>query len=178
MSDPYSAPVAQVERVNENAEAFLAFPRFSTWWVFLLAVVTMGIYIAFWMVKRTKIINTLPKVDPISDVFTNIMLVLFFVPYVFMALGILIELELMAIPPFDMVLYANMADLASGIGLVIWCFVLRNRLNDLIDGNTLFGNTLGPILTFFLQWIYLSYKINQQIDLVKESKEADAVVAA
>src|SRR5271169_194732 len=59
--NPYAPPKARLE-AWVNPGSVQAFPRFSTWGVLLLGVVTLGIYPLYWLYTRTEILNrTLPS---------------------------------------------------------------------------------------------------------------------
>jgi hypothetical protein len=53
----YAPPQAQVDDVPEAGLAITLFPRLSTWWVLLLAVVTFSLYLVYWMYTRSKVLE-------------------------------------------------------------------------------------------------------------------------
>jgi hypothetical protein len=53
--------------------------------------------------------------------------------------------------------------------MLIWAFSFRNRLNILSGEARGSDYWAGPVLTFFLQTLYLSYKVNQLIDRAKNA---------
>ena len=54
--NPYAAPQSDVIEASGNTRIHI-FKRFSAWWVFILNLVTMGIYPLYWMYNRASIIN-------------------------------------------------------------------------------------------------------------------------
>ncbi len=55
--DPYAPPQAPVVAPPVTGDA--DFPRISTWWVFLLFTVTLGLYGPYWMYTRGKTLNAI-----------------------------------------------------------------------------------------------------------------------
>ena len=53
----YAPPKADLELPRERGAENLDFPRFSTWGVFALAVLTLSFYLIYWLYSRTKIMN-------------------------------------------------------------------------------------------------------------------------
>jgi hypothetical protein len=67
-----------------------------------------------------------------------------------------------------LVLVDGLANLMGGVLMLVWAFRFRERLRQHVNAH---GKSvhIGPILTFFLQFIYLQYKINQLRDTVQPS---------
>jgi len=58
---------------------------------------------------------------------------------------------------------SSVLSLVSSIMFIVWAFKFRNRLNRVTQSAGK-PTWCGPILTFFLNVLYLNYKINQNID--------------
>jgi hypothetical protein len=46
--------------------------------------------------------------------------------------------------------------------------MFRDRLNTFLERSSVKTSKLGPVLTFFFQVLYLSFKVNQNLDLAEE----------
>ncbi len=79
--NPYSAPGTNVvtKQVNHNSGFIKQFKRFTTWGVIGLAIITLGVYLYYWMINRTKILNGLLPENRIP----------MWLPYTAIGLGIL-----------------------------------------------------------------------------------------
>ena len=165
MRNPYDAPKADLATQDEQSDSLAIFPRFSTWFVFLLSFATLGLYILYWLYHRTRILNRLKGISPISDTF------------IFLALGF----NVVAIPVnigeafvkqnHEYILASNSLYIASTLLLLIWAFKFRHRLNDFLEKSPYPTSRLGPVFTFLFQSLYLSYKINQNLGLEETAPE-------
>ncbi|MCX4027891.1 DUF4234 domain-containing protein [Endozoicomonas sp. SM1973] len=156
---PYAVPNADLETSSTKIGDFSQLPRFSAWWVFLLSVITFGIYYYIWMYKRTVVINRIcdRKIAPwLSNTVISLFIVNTLLSFYVGAVGETVD------PAVDLVSLV-MTVAATILGLV-WIYAIRNRLHEV--GNIAKGSKywIGGILTFFFTSIYLQYKINQVID--------------
>jgi hypothetical protein len=69
MHNPYQTPNSDLSNPGNQAGTLAIFKRFSTWFVFLLSIVTLSLYLLYWFYDRTKTLNQLKDVTPISDAF-------------------------------------------------------------------------------------------------------------
>ncbi len=143
--NPYRTPEADLKTTQSTLKATI-FSRFSAWWVFLLSVVTFGIYPAYWLYTRTNTANTVTD-KPISPALLNIFIVF--------VVASVIAGFLDASDFAEIVLAVNIIYITIYIVLL---FKLRNKLQVIL------AQKLSPALTFFGAAIYLQYKINQSID--------------
>lgn len=153
ISNPYQTPAAEVMEANDSGLTGIL-PRFSAWGVFGLTVVTLGLYMYYWMYARSRAVNQ-HVANPINQPFMGITVALMvcswasnFVAQVAPGPGAIMGL----------------AGLAGTVMFVIWLYQLRSRLHQiqgLSKGHPLW---IGPVLTFFATVIYLQYKINQSLD--------------
>ena len=146
----YRAPEADLA-VNLNARAVLNYQRFTAWGVVGLTMITFGIYPIYWLISRANVTNTFHP-NKISIVAVNTFLA--------SAIGVFMLAVFSGFFPDNQALgLANV--LVSLINFICYfavLFLLRNRLQEIT------GLKIGPFLTFFLNVIYLQYKINQSID--------------
>jgi len=158
MENPYATPRTDPE-APVPAESFLAtLPRFSTWYVVGLAIITLGFYLLFLAYRRTRQLNAL--LPPESTIGMGFMLTTLGLVVLSLPLAVLVELN-----PHsqELVLLDALANIAGGILTLVWAFRFRERLRQHVNTHGV-STRIGPILTFFLQFIYLQYKINQLKD--------------
>jgi hypothetical protein len=156
---PYTAPSAPLEHAAASERDLTAFPRFSAWGVFGLMIVTLGIYIPYWFVTRTRIANRILPDQRISSVFLSGVLILFVVSMLLSFASGIQPSDL------DLQLIANCVGLASNICFLVWAFRLRARLHAIVGQDSFSGPA-----TFFFGILYLQYKLNVIID--RRSAEA------
>ena len=158
--NPYAPPKANVVDVPAEVATIEAFPRFSTWWVLLLAILTFGVYPLYWLYARTKILNRVVPANPIPMGLAVAAVALFLLN---LAGGVLdgIYAEQLAIGVRRT--FTAVAWISVVVNLV-WVFKFRNRLNERFMSHKGDCYWLGPLLTFFFQVLYLQYKLNQLID--------------
>lgn len=123
----------------------------STWRLFGLTVITYVVYPVHYLKRQTQILNgSLRPADQISDGFmtANFM-------FAYLSLGLLVpyffveEESLLAT-------FSEIADMVSGILILVWSFKVRNRLNQFLG-----VKLLGPFMTFFFEFLYINYEINK-----------------
>ena len=167
MSDnnPYSAPDADlaVETTGSGVDKVKEFPRFTTWAVVGLSIITLGIYTFYWLWSRTKILNRLLPENKISG-WLPITAVLTVIVYYIVAFA----------TPFLASASPELGAALGGLGVIVniayivfflmWVFGFRKRLNQLSGSNKGDMFWLGGILTFFINVYYFQYKINQMHD--------------
>ena len=156
--NPYATPRAHVADQLVGSSAIEEFPRFSTWWVLLLSIVTLSIYMPYWMFTRTRVLHRVAPEKPVPSAVIVISLLFFAVNIGFGVLE--------GVYPNDVMikLYSQLLSIASGISFVVWVLMFRNRLNALLGVTRESPLWLGAVLAFFFQILYLQYKINQAID--------------
>lgn len=155
--NPYSAPEADLE-TPVAAHDLSVFPRFTTWAVFGLSIITLGLYSLYWIYDRSKKLNSITE-DKISHGFMTATLVVYLASYVLSFAPLIMGFgsEMLAI-------LEPLLSLASFVMMIVWVFMFRNRLNTITQSEGK-PTWCGPILTFFFQVLYLNYKINQHLDL-------------
>ncbi|MEJ2692411.1 MAG: DUF4234 domain-containing protein [Candidatus Thiodiazotropha sp.] len=166
MHNPYNAPKADLATQDEQSDSLAIFPRFSTWFVFFLSLATLGLYILYWLYHRTRILNRLKGISPISDTF------------IFLSLGFnVVSIPVNIGEAFvkhnqEYILASNILYIVSTLLLLIWAFKFRHSLNDFLEKSPHPSSRLGPVFTFLFQSLYLSYKINQNLELENTAQES------
>ena len=162
MDDIYSPPKSDVvKRSREDYGNIYVFKRFSAWFVFIFSIVTLGIYVPYWLYTRTTKLNRISH-SKISDLFIWSTTSLYVFTWVIIFSPLFFEfLDSYIGPSQPHMTYFPFIELLSNILILVWVFKFRNRLDEMFS-NASFN--LGIILTFFFQIIYLQYKINELID--------------
>lgn len=165
MQNPYAAPSADLSTANEQSVRLDIFKRFSTWYVFGLSIITLNLYVLYWMYTRSKILNRLNNVEPIGDNFMSVTIVIN-----------VISLPLGYAQPVlqeygDYALIPDIVAVVSAILLLVWAFKFRHRLNDFLEEHQTPHQKAGPVFTFLFQVLHLSYKINENLDLLQQAVE-------
>src|SRR5215470_4723727 len=155
--NPYAPPKSNVHS-SPQVTGIEAFPRFSTWWVFLLAIVTLQVYLIYWLCSRSAILNRIfpSKRIPVALVLAAIGL---------WSACVVVSFLQMAFPD----------DLALGVTSTVvswswtvvwltWLFKFRNRINQHCGARPHDGYWINGVLTFFFGPVYFQYKLNCLID--------------
>jgi hypothetical protein len=153
--NPYAPPKARVD-AEVLRGSVLAFPRFSAWFVFLLCIVTLGLYPLYWLYTRTKIANRVLPSNPISMGLAAAVLTL--------ATANLVIGFLSGADANDASLRMSLATWAIQLA---WIFQLRARLSEISN-----KPAVGGVMTFFFGSLYFQYKINEFIDELHEGEIA------
>ena len=145
----YQAPMSDLS-VTEGG-GVSNFKRFSAWGVFGLSIITLGIYPAYWLYNRAKVLNSFHE-NRMSIVLLNSFIITVIASF---SMGFISG----AIPDNTVLAIANsVISIAYIVIYLVVLYKLRSRLRDVI------GCEIGPVLTFFASAIYLQYKINESID--------------
>ncbi len=153
VSNPYTAPTANLNAPLNNGK-LKQLPRFSAWWVFLLNIVTLGIYPLWWLYSRASTLNQIQS-RPIALELIYVLVVVLLGSF---ALGFVAGFS-----GEEYAVIENSLSIAYWVLYLITAFTIRNRLHDVFIEEGHHVRT-GPILTFFFSSIYLQYKINEAID--------------
>lgn len=164
--NPYVTPQANLFEVKKSACVLTEFKKVSTWTVFFLSFITLGIYNKYWIYSRTKILNKLPSVEPIGDVFINSTIISWILSFLLNFAKGFMPSSTDVSTIFSILLVG--LSLAGTVLPIIWAFKFKNRLK--IFANVYISNTIyfGGIMTFFFQTLYLSYKLNESIKNMEE----------
>jgi len=167
--DPYAPP--RVVVADPIPAGCPQFPHFNTWWVLLLSIVTLGLYVPYWLYTRTKILNRLSRYDPIPIALPVALPVLC---VLCVAIGFVdgIYPDRMGVKPFLVIVQWTYM-----IVTLICEFSFRNRLNeDCLEGSDS-PYWVGLVATFFFGILYLNYKLNQRVE-TEQGRNPSASVTA
>jgi hypothetical protein len=167
MQNPYETPSADLSIANEQSERLDIFKRFSTWYVFGLAIITLSLYILYWFYTRTKTLNRLKDINPISDNFMSITLVINVISFPLSFAQPLLQSY------GNYALIPDIVSIVAAILLLIWAFKFRNRLNEFLVNHQTPHRKAGPVFTFLFQSLHLSYKINENLDLLQQTQQGE-----
>jgi len=127
----------------------------STWRLFFLGVVTLGIYLAHYVKSQTKILNQhLDNESQISEGLVSFILiisyvsVLLLIPYIFVEDGRVYDA------------LGNLLDLVWFLLMLYWAFAVRNRMNKLLLVTKKQPQWFHGFWTFSFYVFYINYKIN------------------
>lgn len=157
LNNPYSTPVSDIVS-NVDDSSINVFKRFSAWFVFLLNLVTLGIYSYVWFYLRSRTINTDTDLK-ISEVLIYIICGVYVVSTGLEILALLIELPLMILQ------YNIISVYLTALLQIFGFFALRSCLLDLLRTEKTIGLKVSGFMTFFFGAIYLQYKINEALDI-------------
>ncbi len=145
----YQTPSSDLDSPADSG--ICKFKRFSAWGVFGLSLITFGIYPAYWLYNRSKVLNSFHE-NRISSLLLSVFLL-------FVVLSFSIGVLSGAIPENTVLAGVNAAiSIPYVILYVVLLFKFRGRIKEVS------GREVGPVLTFFGSAIYLQYKINCFID--------------
>ncbi|WP_308367534.1 MULTISPECIES: DUF4234 domain-containing protein [unclassified Microbulbifer] len=156
-SNPYSAPTSELTAATDDLISG-DFQRFSAWWVFILSIVTLGIYPVYWICTRAQVVNRIHD-NPIAPAWFYLMAI--FCALTFLAGFIIPEMGIFYLMVYIGYIVTYLASL----------FKVKNRLQDLMSQSTGSAYRLGPVMTFLFNSIYLQYKINEFIDQSQQSAD-------
>jgi hypothetical protein len=155
MTNPYASPTAEV--IDTNTGSIEGLPRVSTWLVFLFSILTLGLYMIYWLYNRLAKLNALIE-NKIPTVLLHIYVGLTLLSWAFQGYSAMFPNEAGLIVTLSIV---------NGIGTIVSmvCFYMvvykmRNRICD----ELLETERWGGIKTFFFSTFYINYKINQAHD--------------
>jgi uncharacterized membrane protein len=169
MGDPYQPPVVDVSPPDvRSADSIQVFEKFSTWYVLGLALITMGLYNVYWLFSRSRRLNRLKYIEPVSEGYMQVTTVAFILSYPVS----IAEVYMADYPEF--LIFSQVFWVATMIMVLVWGLMFRNRLNTFLERSSTKTSLLSPVLTFFFQVIYLSFKVNQNLELAEESAEEAA----
>lgn len=163
MNSPYQAPTADLTNDNTNDVSLTGFKKLSTWYVLLYTILSLGLYIIYWLFSRTKTLNEKHQSNPVSVALMYTAIFIYIISYPLMIIEVFIPEE------STYVLTSQLISFLGNILLIVWTFKFRNRLNTYLNLDKNDTKYLGPVMTFFFQALYLSYKVNENIEARQEA---------
>ena len=162
-TSPYAPPKSQLASPGADNAAVLRLPRIRTLAVIALTIITLSLYLPYWLYTRSTILNDLQE-RPISRTFMMLAVL------VYLASFAMIIPESLYPDSQQIILASSAASLVSNIIMLVWVFSFRNRLNEMTAVTRGSKFWLGAVLTFFFQVFYLQYKLNQLIDAWRDTE--------
>ena len=128
----------------------------STWRLFFLTIITLGIYSAHYLRRQTNILNKhLGHNQQISSILVTFVLIVTYIsailviPYSLLAEGHIID---------DI---SGVIDIVFYICTLVWVFKVRNRINTILQTKSFNRNWFHGIWTFLFHELYINYQINK-----------------
>ena len=156
-SDPYNTPDSALEVQITDNKQMQSLPRISTWVVFGLNILTIGLYYPYWLYTRSQIINQV-QAHKIPSNLIHTVLGLFLVSLVFSFMSGSQADNL------DYKMASNLFTLIYSISALFWTFILRDRIHKMSHANQQGGYWLSGLMVVLFQMLYLQYKINEYLD--------------
>jgi len=163
-ANPYAPPTAVVADPEPTG-----LKRRSVLLMIVLVILTLGLYIPLWFLRRRKALNQLDSPRKL-DLGPFVAFAVFTALEVAMILAVRAAGEA-AIPP-DVIVIVSLARFVLGIVLLLQCFKTKNILEDHLAGPadaapSMFAAAervkLSGLMTFLFQIFYLQYVINRHI---------------
>lgn len=152
--DLYRPPEAALEQPLDTPLDGLPSP--STWLVLFLGIITMGIYLIWWLYSRSVAVNRTSGATVIGAGYTMVLPALYAVNLAIsttdgaLALGLYEQYGMLSVA-------LAVFNLGIGIANIVWTFEVRKHLRVLCGDSV----RIGPVLTFFIGPLYLNYKIRE-----------------
>ncbi len=143
--------------------------RQSIWVIVLLEIVTVGVYGPYWFLSRRSGFHSLSSEQRLPEVALSLVLVAAIVSAVLTVVLFFLSDLSSIVAIFQVV---QVLDLAIGVSLLFFAFRVRGILQDHLAGQGVGEAGISGFWTFFLNLVYLQYKINhipQQLAEVDES---------
>jgi len=154
----------------KELDSITVFKDQSTWRLIGLGVVTYGVYFAHYIKKQTVKINELAREDnKISEEFVNSILAMSYISLILLFAYVAVDEG----HPVETV--SNILDRIWGIMLIVWGFMVRNRLNAAYEISKNNNEWFHGFWTFLFSPMYFNYKINSICEeSVEQVAPADA----
>lgn len=152
--------------------SFPRFPRMQPFTTLLLTIITLGLYVPYWLYTRTRVLNGLCPAKPVPSIIIALCMgsLLMFVILLFQFLNQLPETivveQLQNHPDF-----VKLMDVAMAVNFLqlLWAIFFCHRLNNCTRAkpgdryySSYFFLTLAHLL--IVNIFYLQYKLNQLMD--------------
>ena len=140
--------------------SFYGLTRKSVWLMFFLTVLTFGIYAPYWYLTRHQRLNDISSAAKFTQTTIVIWLVWFIVDAVFIVV-------LIATPQSETVQSLELLESIFNLVAAIFGIILAFRAKRiLLEHLAIIGRhdiSMSGVATFFFQYLYIQYKINQLI---------------
>ena len=157
INDQYSSSSARNQQSVEYPEVDI-FPRKHLGWMIALSLLTLGLYVIFWMVSRASIMNARSEYPISSGLIT--MTVIFTLISVAALVGSFVFYD-----EYSLKLLYIVTLLVTMICMVVLIFKIRDRLNVMTESHSDDRVYLNGLQTFLFSSFYVQYKINEIISI-------------
>ncbi len=159
----YSPPKSDVSNEHHSIYEISFFPRKSAWLVFLLTIVTCGLYTPYWVYTRTKMVTQIPNQHLSTTAATCYLCI------TIISILVVILLQMFA-KNAGIGNISGIMNLLQIVFYIIAVFSLRSTVEVFLRNAGATEPKLNKFLTFFFCTIYMQYKINKCLDELKQPK--------
>ena len=133
-------------------------PKMNVFLMFILTIVTYGIYYPVWCLRRMQWINSLSSNRKLGYGLPTFILVAYCIS-AFILLLVLVTEDVYLVDILDM--FDWLLSLAGIIVLLVIAFKIRRILLEHFNENLGLGINISGALTFLFTFLYLQYKMNR-----------------
>ena len=123
----------------------------------IFSVITLGIYIFYWVFSRNNSLNLISETK-----LNNAVVIIYFISAIGSYLGGFISQDSYLID------FSNLLGFVSFISGIVISFKMKDILKEFSDNNEM-NISYNRFLTFFLNIMYINYKINENIDYIAQN---------
>ncbi|RUO34879.1 DUF4234 domain-containing protein [Aliidiomarina soli] len=134
----------------------------STWRLFALGVITLGVYFAFYIKRQTAKINDMvDEHKQISTAFVNAIIAMSFISLflLFASMPFLMVTPQSEIHP--VVAISDLSNFICGIMLLVWAIIARNTLNSAYEISKTDDEWFHGLWTVLFTTMYFNYHVNR-----------------
>lgn len=134
----------------------------STWSVFFLSLITLGLYYGHYVSRQTAALNTTPGIEPLSRDFANLILAFVYISVSVYLVSLKIELSNGSYASITQLMHlvSSFISFLCGVLITIWCFKIRNRINTAYAFTHGATGWVSGLWCLLFQLLYINYKIN------------------
>lgn len=138
----------------------------STWRLFFLSLITLGIYTAHYIKSQTKILNQyFDEKNQISSGFLDSILILAYI-------SVILSIPYFLVEEWHPVLaISDLLDFIWGVLLLVWAFKARNRMNTMLSVTKEQTGWFHGLWTFLFTTLYFNFKINELVEKLVEPSD-------
>ena len=131
----------------------------------IFSVITLGIYIFYWVFSRNNSLNLISETK-----LNNAVVIIYFISAIGSYLGSYLGPYLGGFISQDSYLidFSNLLGFVSFISGIVISFKMKDILKEFSDNNDM-NISYNWFLTFFLNIMYINYKINENIDYIAQN---------
>jgi hypothetical protein len=128
----------------------------STWKLLGLQLITYGVYGAHYIKAKTSVINEQCEVNErISDSFVTFVIAINYVSLALLIPYFFVE------ETHPIAVLSELVDMICSVTLIVWGFMARNRMNDILSASESDGQWFHGFGTFFFSPYYFNFKVNK-----------------